>query len=117
VRVAELNRWALGLEYTALLSGAYPMRSDDASTSVSQEARESVTFYKDRIKESSDPLLANVKEIGSSIRGKSQRMIGPMRRRITDSRQPELEQDDRSRPELLPPGPVWQPGDDGVPPP
>jgi Zn-dependent protease with chaperone function len=104
VRVGELNRWALGPEYGDVLAGTYPLCSQDASASVTQGVRESVSIYKTQAKNASDPLIANVKDFGSSIRGKGQRMIGPIRRRNGDSRPPELEPgDDGETPQDLVP--------------
>jgi hypothetical protein len=39
VRAAELQKWAAGPEYRAILSGDYPRRGDDADAAMSDEAR------------------------------------------------------------------------------
>jgi Zn-dependent protease with chaperone function len=67
VRAAELNRWAAGEEYRALLRGDYPRREDDHGASFSENAREAGRAYKKRIDESTDPLVSAVRGFGSTV--------------------------------------------------
>ncbi|WP_327001889.1 M48 family metalloprotease [Dactylosporangium sp. NBC_01737] len=91
VRAGELNRWARGCDYAVLLSGIFPRRRHDGATSMAQELRDSAGHYTERIKGQAEPLLSNVKGVGSSVR-----------RRITGNRRPELEQGAAARPALGP---------------
>src|ERR1700728_5147236 len=47
VRFAELDYWATHGEYERILSGDYPRRDDDASASVSEEARNAAKAYQE----------------------------------------------------------------------
>ncbi|HKC29511.1 MAG TPA: M48 family metallopeptidase [Jatrophihabitans sp.] len=67
VRAAELNRWAAGEDYRAILAGDYPRREDDHSASFSDTAREAARGYKQRIDESTDPLVAAVRGLGGTV--------------------------------------------------
>ena len=65
-RAAELRRWHDG-EYRAILEGGYPLRSEDHEASFGENAREAVRTYKQRIDESTDPLVTTVRNVGASV--------------------------------------------------
>jgi Zn-dependent protease with chaperone function len=67
VRAAELRRWADSEEYRAILDGAYPRREDDSDARLGDTAREAVRTYQRRIDESTDPLIATVRNIGTTL--------------------------------------------------
>jgi Zn-dependent protease with chaperone function len=67
VRAAEMNRWAASDEYRNLLSGQYPLRSDDHTASFSESAREAARAYRKRIEDSSDPLVSAMRGVGTTV--------------------------------------------------
>lgn len=67
VRAAELRRWADSEEYRAILEGRYPRREDDHTASFGETAREAARSYRQRIEESSDPLVSAMRGVGSTI--------------------------------------------------
>lgn len=67
VRAAELQRWAAGEEYRAILSGAYPKRADDPDVSISEEARAAARAYRDDVAGSADPLAKFVAALGGTV--------------------------------------------------
>jgi Zn-dependent protease with chaperone function len=71
VRAAELQKWAAGPEYRAILSGDYPRRGDDADAAMSDEARAAARSYKDSFTSSGDPLFRFVREAGGLFGGVS----------------------------------------------
>jgi hypothetical protein len=89
IRVAELDRWAAGPEYTSVLAGQYALRGDDATASLAHQARQSVSGYQGTIAQSAAPVLSSARDLGVAVRQKSKGMIGPMRRRIGQNRPPE----------------------------
>lgn len=56
VRASELRRWVDGGEYTRILEGDYPRREDDATASISDEARTAAASYADAFASSQDLL-------------------------------------------------------------
>jgi Zn-dependent protease with chaperone function len=69
LRAAELQSWASGGEYARILAGDYPRRVDDATTSVTDEARNAAKSYRDKVTESADPLMGLVKDLGGAAAG------------------------------------------------
>lgn len=67
VRAAELNKWAAGSEYADILAGNYPRRADDPHASFSDNAREAARTYKQRIDESTDPLVGALRGFGATV--------------------------------------------------
>jgi hypothetical protein len=67
VRAAEINRWAAGDDYRAILDGTYPHRDDDHTASFSESAREAARTYKKRIDDSTDPLVTSLRGFGSTV--------------------------------------------------
>ena len=89
IRVAELDRWAGGPEYASALAGQYALRGDDATLSLAHQARQSASEYQSTIAQSAAPVLASARDLGAAVRQRSKGVIGPMRRRIGQSRPPE----------------------------
>lgn len=69
VRAAELQKWAAGPQYRAVLSGDYPRRGEDAAAGMSDEARAAAQSYKDSFTSSADPLFRFVREAGGLFGG------------------------------------------------
>ena len=54
VRAAELRRWIDSGDYTRILGGDYPKRSDDASATLSDAARQAADSYGESFRQSQD---------------------------------------------------------------
>lgn len=63
VRAHELRRWVDEGEYTAIVSGSYPKRADDATASMSQEAKNAAKSYGDAFSRSQDPLAKFLRDV------------------------------------------------------
>jgi Zn-dependent protease with chaperone function len=66
VRAHELRRWMDAGEYTAILTGNYPRRQDDATASMSQEAKNAAKSYTDAFNQSQDPLVKILRDLGDT---------------------------------------------------
>ena len=69
VRAAELQKWAAGEGYRAILSGDYPRRADDANVKFTDEAKAAARHYRDGLRQSSDPLAKVVVGLGGTAFG------------------------------------------------
>jgi Zn-dependent protease with chaperone function len=70
VRAAQLQRWAAGDEYRAILSGSYPRRSDDEpSSTFVDDLRSAGASYRDGAANSADPLVKVLTEVGRTVGG------------------------------------------------
>jgi hypothetical protein len=70
VRAAELQKWAAGEEYRAILTGAYQRREDDRPTSsFTEDIKSAARSYKDSAAESEDPLMKVFNEVGDVLTG------------------------------------------------
>jgi Zn-dependent protease with chaperone function len=67
VRAADIDRWAGSEEYSAILAGDYPHRDDDHTASFSDTAKEAGKAYRQRIDDSTDPLVATMRNIGTQV--------------------------------------------------
>ncbi len=67
VRAAELRRWASTEEYARIIDGDYPLRDDDHTASFTDNAREAARAYKQRIDESTDPLVSSMRGFSSTV--------------------------------------------------
>jgi len=56
VRASELRRWVDAGEYTAILGGTYPRRSEDADAPVSEAAQEAARSYAETFRQTQDTL-------------------------------------------------------------
>ncbi|SEP81179.1 M48 family metallopeptidase [Microlunatus flavus] len=64
LRAAELQQWAAGPEYRAILAGDYLRRSDEAGAPIAEDVREAAASYSTAFTSSSDPLVGLVGRIG-----------------------------------------------------
>jgi Zn-dependent protease with chaperone function len=72
VRAKELRRWVDSGAYTAILSGSYPRRDEDASAAMSDAAREAAQSYTESVRDTSDAfgrLLHDTAGVVGSVRG------------------------------------------------
>ena len=65
LRAAELQRWAAGPEYAAILAGDYPRRSEDKLAPLSEDVKAAASSYRDNFTTSGDPLFKVVGRVGS----------------------------------------------------
>ncbi|AYY13563.1 M48 family peptidase [Actinobacteria bacterium YIM 96077] len=63
VRLAELDHWASSGEYSRILAGDYPRRSEDQDASISQEARNAAKSYQESWNRSADPLIKVLRDV------------------------------------------------------
>jgi Zn-dependent protease with chaperone function len=56
VRAAELRRWIDAGDYTAILGGTYPRRSEDADAPMSEAAQEAARSYSETFRQTQDTL-------------------------------------------------------------
>ncbi|GAA1718695.1 M48 family metallopeptidase [Kribbella sp. NPDC056951] len=69
IRAHELRRWVDEGEYTTIVSGDYPKRQDDATASMSQEAKNAAKSYGDAFARSQDPLAKLLRDLGDGLGG------------------------------------------------
>jgi Zn-dependent protease with chaperone function len=70
VRAAQLQKWAAGPEYRAILSGVYPRRgADEPSSTFVDDLRSAGTSYRDGAANSADPLVKVLTEVGRTVGG------------------------------------------------
>lgn len=65
VRLAELDRWAASGEYSRILAGDYPLRSDDADASITQEVKNAAKSYQESWNRTADPLLSTLRDVAN----------------------------------------------------
>ena len=76
VRAHELRHWVDEGEYTSIVTGRYPRRQDDATASMSQEAKNAAKSYADAFSRSQDPLAKFLRDIGVGTAGVREWMSG-----------------------------------------
>jgi Zn-dependent protease with chaperone function len=95
VRAAELRRWATSRDYQRLMDGHYPRRTEDRDSSVYDAFRESATHYADTVRNSKDPLMGLIRDLGNGagdLGGKLRdRFSGSGQRPDTQGPEPEPE--------------------------
>jgi len=69
IRAHELRRWVDEGEYMRILSGDFPKRQDDATASISQEAKNAAKSYSDTFSRSQDPLAKLLRDLGDGLGG------------------------------------------------
>jgi len=69
LRAAELQKWAAGSEYQAILAGDYPRRSGDKDAPLSDDVKAAAASYQQSFTTSSDPLFKVVNRIGGVMGG------------------------------------------------
>ncbi|MDT4908147.1 MAG: hypothetical protein QOI69_1388 [Pseudonocardiales bacterium] len=67
IRAAEVRRWIDSGGYQRILDGHYPRRTDDHQQSFGDAAREAGVSYKKRIDETTDPIVAAVRNLGTTV--------------------------------------------------
>jgi Zn-dependent protease with chaperone function len=65
LRAAELQKWAAGTEYSAILAGDYPRRSQDKDAPLSDDVKAAASSYAEDFTASGDPLFKLVGRVGS----------------------------------------------------
>ncbi len=68
LRVSELKTWVEEGDYTDILSGNYAKREDDGKNSVYSEFSASARSYRDAYRDSEDPLVQFVKDVGNTAK-------------------------------------------------
>lgn len=115
VRAAELRRWSNADEYREFLEGRYPRREDDHTASFGETAREAVRAYRERIEESTDPLVSAVRSFGSTVGDAADNFFDWLSRRAR-ANDPQGRQDEPEQPSEQPPSqPSEQPPSDEPP--
>lgn len=69
LRAAELQKWAAGTEYPAVLNGEYPRRSEDKNAPLSEDVKAAAASYKEAFQTSADPLFKVVGRVGTVVGG------------------------------------------------
>jgi hypothetical protein len=69
LRAAELQQWAAGPDYRAILSGEYARRSEDANAPMSDDVKAAASSYANAFRTSSDPLFRVVGRVGTVVGG------------------------------------------------
>lgn len=69
LRAAELQRWAAGEQYRAIMSGDYPRRSQDAEAPMADDVKAAAASYANAFRTSSDPLFRVVGRVGTVVGG------------------------------------------------
>jgi Zn-dependent protease with chaperone function len=85
VRFAELDRWAAEGEYSDILAGRYPRRSEDTDTSVGDEFKAAAKSYQESWNRSADPLIGAVRGVAGSAVGAGERLMNRFGGRRDDS--------------------------------
>ena len=67
MRAAELQKWASGNEYRAILAGDYPRREDDKKARIRDEVKGAASSYKDGFDTSTDPLISTLRNLGADV--------------------------------------------------
>jgi hypothetical protein len=65
LRAAELQQWAAGPQYRAILSGDYLRRADEDGAPIAEDVREAAASYSKTFSTSADPLVGLVGKIGN----------------------------------------------------
>ncbi|MCP2260761.1 Zn-dependent protease with chaperone function [Streptoalloteichus tenebrarius] len=69
VRAADLQRWAAGEQYRAILTGEYPRRGEDPTSTWKQDVKDAARSYKEALSTSADPLAKVLNEVGDTLAG------------------------------------------------
>ncbi|WP_026875870.1 M48 family metallopeptidase [Jiangella gansuensis] len=67
VRLAELDLWAASGEYSRILAGDYPRRTDDRDASINQEVRNAAKSYQESWNRTADPLISTLRDVVSGV--------------------------------------------------
>ena len=67
LRAAELQQWAAGPEYRAILAGDYARRSEDRNAPISDDVKAAAASYRTTFASSADPLVSLVGKLGGLL--------------------------------------------------
>jgi Zn-dependent protease with chaperone function len=81
VRFAELDRWASSGEYERILSGDYPRRDDDHSTTIGDEVRAAARSYQESWNRTEDPFIGMVRGAAEGAMRAGEGLFGRFGRR------------------------------------
>jgi len=76
LRTLELKRWVQSGDYERILSGSYPRRQDDPTTSFTDEIKAAARSYRDSFSGSSDPLFTLLREVAEQASAAGGRAAG-----------------------------------------
>ncbi|MFT4165492.1 MAG: M48 family metallopeptidase [Microlunatus sp.] len=79
LRAAELQQWAAGPQYRAILAGEYARRSEDATAPMSEDVKAAATSYANTFRTSSDPLFRVVGKMSTVVGGVGNLAAGRVR--------------------------------------
>jgi Zn-dependent protease with chaperone function len=68
-RAAELRDWIDSGAYARILAGDYPRRDDDATASMSADAKAAADSYREAFSRSQDPLVSLLRRLGDGANG------------------------------------------------
>ncbi|MBF4161278.1 M48 family metallopeptidase [Nocardioides acrostichi] len=84
-RAAELRRWLDSGEYTRVLAGDYPRRTDDHDASLSDAARDAARSYQQAFERSQDSLASTLRDLGGTAGQMAGSVVGSVRNRVGDA--------------------------------
>jgi Zn-dependent protease with chaperone function len=76
LRTLELKRWVQSGDYERILSGGYPRRQDDPTTSFTDEIKAAARSYRDSFSGSTDPLFTLLREVAEQASAAGGRAAG-----------------------------------------
>jgi Zn-dependent protease with chaperone function len=101
VRALDLTRWIDSGAYARIMTGEYPLRSEDGSASARQAAKDAFESYQEGIRQSSDPLMGKVRDfmheagaVGDRLGGRMYRKWGPSGPQDREETEPEDSSDE-----------------------
>jgi Zn-dependent protease with chaperone function len=100
VRALDLTRWIDSGAYARIMTGEYPLRSEDAGASARAAAKDAYDSYSQGIRDSSDPLMGKVRDflreagaVGDRLGEKMYRKWGPSGPQDREGTEPEDSED------------------------
>ncbi|HTJ66543.1 MAG TPA: M48 family metallopeptidase [Actinospica sp.] len=100
VRALDLTRWIDSGAYARIMTGEYPLRSEDANASAREAAKDAYDAYNEGMRASGDPLMGKVRDflreagsVGDRLGEKMYRKWGPSGPRDRDETEPEDSED------------------------
>jgi Zn-dependent protease with chaperone function len=67
VRAAELQRWVDDGDYTRILGGDHPRRSDDGQPTITQDVKDATDHYSSAFARSQDALASLLRDVGGGL--------------------------------------------------
>lgn len=81
LRLAELKTWASSEEYERILSGDYPLRTEEREATLGDEIRRTAAGYREQLATSRDPLVRWVRDALEGLRSRARGRPAPHGRR------------------------------------